>query len=122
MKKYVKIISIMLLAIMLISTVSTTCFATQSVITDIDGKIGTDYGAVDKNGKIADTAAKIIKIIRYVAIVVAVVLIAVFGLKFMLGSAEEKAEYKKSFIPLIVGVVVVFASTYIAQVIFNIAS
>lgn len=38
----------------------------------------------------------------------------------MLGSVEEKAEYKKSFIPLIVGAIVVVAATSIASLIFSI--
>ena len=122
MKKYVKILSIMLLAIMLISTVSTTCFATAGVINAVEGKIDTNYSNINGYVKINETAGKIIKIIRYAAIVIAVVLIAVFGIKFMLGSAEEKAEYKKSFIPLIIGAVVVFAATFIADLIFSIAS
>lgn len=40
----------------------------------------------------------------------------------MTGSLEEKAEYKKSFIPLIVGIIVIMAATAIATTIFSIAS
>ena len=45
----------------------------------------------------------------------------VLGVKYMLGSVEEKAEYKKSFVPLIVGIVLVVAATAIASFIFNMA-
>ena len=41
------------------------------------------------------------------------------GIKYMLGSVEEKAEYKKSFMPLIVGVVVVTLALQIAAMIFS---
>ncbi len=37
----------------------------------------------------------------------------------MLGSAEEKADYKKSLIPLVVGIVVVMAATQIMTMIFS---
>ena len=37
----------------------------------------------------------------------------------MMGSLEEKAEYKKSMIPLIVGIIVVMGATTIANVLFK---
>ena len=49
-------------------------------------------------------------------------LIAILGLKYMLGSVEEKADYKKSFVPLIVGAIVVMGATQIATMIFSLAS
>ena len=42
-----------------------------------------------------------------------------FGFKFIMGSANEKADYAKSFIPLIVGVIVVFSATSIAKLLFS---
>ncbi len=122
MKGTVKIISALLVVLMLIM-VATPVFAQKpkDILTAVDTKIAADTTDPDSNGKIKETAARIIKIIRYAAVILGVVLIAVFGLKFMIGSAEEKAEYKKSFVPLIIGIVVVFGATYIAQLIFSIA-
>ena len=37
----------------------------------------------------------------------------------MMGSAEEKAEYKKTFIPYIVGAALIFAASIFAQGIFE---
>ena len=37
----------------------------------------------------------------------------------MMGSVEEKAEYKKSFIPLVVGILVIMAATSIATLLFS---
>ena len=67
-------------------------------------------------------AGKVIGLIQVASVVLAVILIAVFGFKFIMGSANEKADYQKSFIPLIVGLVVVFAATSIAKVIMSIAN
>ena len=64
-------------------------------------------------------AGRILGLIQAVSGIAAVVLIAVFGFKFIMGSANEKADYQKSFIPLIVGVVVVFAATSIANLLFS---
>ena len=40
----------------------------------------------------------------------------------MMGSAEEKAEYKKTLLPYIIGAALVFAASTVASVIFNFAS
>ena len=40
----------------------------------------------------------------------------------MMGSAEEKAEYKKTLLPYIIGAALVFAAATIASVVFNFAS
>ena len=66
-----------------------------------------------------DVANRVIGLLQVASAVAAVVLIAVFGFKFIMGSAGEKVEYQKSFIPLIVGVVVVFAASSIAKLIFS---
>ena len=59
--------------------------------------------------------------IRNIAAIAAVIIIMVLGVKYMLGSVEEKAEYKKSFMPLIIGIVLVVGAAAIASFIFNMA-
>ena len=51
-----------------------------------------------------------------------IIILMILGVKFMLGSVEEKAEYKKSFMPLIIGIVLVVAATSIASFIFGMVS
>lgn len=57
--------------------------------------------------------------IRNITAISSVVLIAVFGLKFMVGSVEQKAEYKKHFLPLIIGTVVVLSATTITKAVWD---
>jgi len=114
MKRSVKIISIMLMAVMLI-TITTTCFATTV------GNVTFPEGNAGDTNELANKAANIVATIRNVAAIAAVVIIAILGVKYMLGSVEEKAEYKKSFMPLIVGVVVVTLALQIAAMIFSVA-
>lgn len=64
----------------------------------------------------------IIAVVRIVGVVIAVVILLILGIKYMMGSAEEKADYKKSMIPYIVGAVLIFASTAIVGVIYDMAS
>ena len=74
---------------------------------------GTDPTSTD----IQDLGNKVIGILQTVGIVLSVVILIILGIKYMMGSAEEKAEYKKTMIPFIVGVVLLFAAALIVQII-----
>ena len=56
-----------------------------------------DYGSDSDTNSIMTQAGKIMGMIRNIAIIASVIIIMVLGIKYMLGSVEEKAEYKKSF-------------------------
>ena len=71
---------------------------------------------------ITNLGGKIMGILTTFGMVVAVLVLMVLGIKYMMGSAEEKAEYKKTFIPYIVGAILLFAATGIAQMVFNFAN
>ena len=118
MNKTLKIFAVILMAILVVCATSSMAFASDftGLINDIDTQTVTDPEAA---GDLTALAGKIIGLIQIASAVAAVVLIAVFGFKFILGSANEKADYQKSFIPLIVGVVVVFAATSIAKLLFG---
>ncbi len=60
-------------------------------------------------------------IISTAASVLAVIILIVLGIKYMMGSAEEKAEYKKTLLPYFIGAVFVFGAGIISTVIFNFA-
>ena len=47
--------------------------------------------------------------------------LVVLGIKYMIGSAEEKAEYKKTMIPYIIGAILVFAASAIASIVMGIS-
>jgi len=116
MNKVVKLVSVLLMVVMMTATFSTVCLAGTSIKPgDIDDTVaGADMGDLE------GTAEKILGTIRNIAAIASVILIAILGVKFMMGSTEEKAEYKKSFIPLIVGMIVVLAATSIASFIWDI--
>ena len=122
MNKTLKIFAIIMMAMVMVCTSTQMAFAaeggsgTVGIVDSIDSSIIADPGAA---GDLTALAGKIIGLIQIASAVAAVILIAVFGFKFILGSANEKADYQKSFIPLIVGVVVVFAATSIAKLLFG---
>jgi len=118
MKKSMKIIAIVLIALTLMSITTTIFAASGSMLTpsDIEGKI--EYES-DASTGLTEMAGKVVGLIRNIAVIAGVILLTVIGVKFMLGSAEEKAEYKKSLVPLVVGIIVVMAATQIATMIFG---
>lgn len=119
MKKSVKILSIVLIALAIVCTVSNICLAT-----DIPGKIEqiAQGNSSADTSKVVNLGGTIVTIMQTIGIVVAVVVLLVIGIKYMIGSAEEKAEYKKTMIPYIVGAVLIFASTTIVNVVYQIAN
>ena len=124
MNKTLKIAMTIAMIIAVIFTFSNAVFAANSasgLITDINGNTSFS-NASDQAGDLSKMAGKVIGLIQVASVVLAVILIAVFGFKFIMGSANEKADYQKSFIPLIVGLVVVFAATSIAKLIMTVAN
>ena len=51
----------------------------------------------------------IIEVIRVIGIIVTVISLMLLGIKYMTGSVEEKADYKKTMIPYLIGVVIFFS-------------
>lgn len=68
---------------------------------------------------VTDKIKPIINAISVAGIVVAVITLIVIGIKYMLGSVDEKAEYKKTMSFYIVGVVFLTSISGILQLINN---
>lgn len=121
MNKAIKIVSILLIAVVLLSTLSQVCLASDSYTSIIDTVDKAGQGEATEIGGLKTMAGKVIKAIRNIAAIIAILVITILGVKYMIGSTEERAEYKKSFIPLIVGVIVVVAASSIATALFSVA-
>lgn len=64
---------------------------------------------------------KIVQIVSTVGSILSVIVIIVLGIKYMLGSVEEKASYKKTLLPFIIGAAFIFAASTIATIVYNVA-
>lgn len=80
-----------------------------------DEMTGTEPTSTD----IKDLGNKVIGILQTLGIVLSVVILIILGIKYMMGSAEEKAEYKKTMIPYLVGAAFIFLAPTIANVVYN---
>lgn len=125
MVKTMKILSI-ILTIAMIFTIS---MGTISMATGAAGEQSSDETIDDlfnpsgdlDTGNLTDVGANIISIITTIGIVVAVVVLLVLGIKYMMGSASEKAEYKKTMIPYLVGAVLIFGASAIAKAVVSVS-
>ncbi len=61
--------------------------------------------------KVENITSTVLTAVTNVGIIASVLILAMIGIKYMLGSVEEKAEYKKDLIPYVVGAFVVFGIT-----------
>ena len=68
---------------------------------------------------ITNVGDQIITIVSTIGSIAAVIVLVVLGLKYMMGSAEEKAEYKKTLLQYVIGAALVFAASTIATVVYN---
>ena len=118
MKKTSKIL-ITLCIILAIVTMSVISFAEgEGGVTPGDFKPGT----VTATSGILKLGGQIVAVVRTVGVLVAVVILLILGIKYMMGSAEEKADYKKSMIPYLVGAVLIFAASTITGIVYDMAN
>lgn len=61
----------------------------------------------------------ILRAIRIIGIIGTVIGIAILGIKTMIGSLEEKAEYKEKILPFIIGCLIIVSSTFIVGQVYN---
>ena len=118
-----KIISILTIALIVTFALAPAAFA---IDTQLDvGVTGAQVGA-DRTGvsgtNIVTKGNQIIGLVQVVGIIIAVVMITVLGIKYMMGSAEEKAANKKSMLPYLIGAVCVLIGSSIVSIIMNLAS
>ena len=111
MKKIAKILPVMVAIVMILSIFSTVFAVTNPK--DLTGS-GTD--------KFDSIGNKIIGMVQAIGSIISVLVLVILGIKYMMGSAEEKAEYKKTMIPYLVGAVLIFAASTIANVVYQFAN
>ena len=67
-------------------------------------------------------AGKLLGILQVIGSIIAVIVLMVLGIRYMTGSAQEKADYKKSMIPYVIGAVLIFSGTVFPKVIYDIVT
>jgi hypothetical protein len=109
-RNFKKILFSLCLFVLIVMTFSLTVF----------GLSPNEIKQTDPNGTgIQDIAGKILGVINAVGVVLMVLVLAVLGVKYLMGSVEEKADYKKAFVPYIVGAALIGLAPTIANIIYT---
>ena len=102
--------------------------ATEIVVTEESVKVADDLNLGDLDqykGKGEDAPQfiekvnVIVSVLEAVGVILSVIILIAIGIKYMLGSVEERADYKKTMIPYLIGAFMVFTVSLIPQIIFK---
>ncbi len=104
MKKRVRIFSIIMLIIITISS-----FMVTAAYAFDPNEYNPNTNATEVPGKFTNMAGTIANTIQIIGIILSAIVIGLLGIKYMTGSVEERADYKKSMIPFLVGTVMLVA-------------
>ncbi len=124
-KNVVKIFSIILMLITLISISVNSFAAGVGSASGSGGETVTSPGELKPKAEVKgedelmQLGGNVMGILRTTGIVISVLILIVIGIKYMMGSAEEKAEYKKVMIPYLVGAALIFGASVISTVVFE---
>ena len=115
----VLIISVIIITLLTV-IIPTYSYADNSLdslgLDDLDDYKGTNPGSE----KLKSKANTIFSYLRTIGIVLSVVALVAIGIKYMLGSVEEKATYKQTLLPYLIGAILLFTGSLIPQLIYDI--
>lgn len=119
MKKIVIKIGIIVLLIMIINALNffnNETYAMGDITQNLDKW---RPSASNDSAELTQRVNGIAGMVRVIGIIVSVATLSVIGIKYMLGSVEEKAQYKQILLPWIIGAIMVFAITTIPTLIYE---
>lgn len=73
----------------------------------------------DDSGRFTEKAGEILGVVNVVGVVCSVCVLIILGIKYMIGSVEEKAEYKKTMLGYVIGAFLLFSATTIPNILYN---
>ncbi len=97
--------------------------------TCVNGSVKNDLGSLEEyaqkqtvSSKFVDKANVIIGAVQTIGTLFSIVCLIILGVKYMAGSVEEKAEYKKTLVPYFIGAVMVLGLSNLLKVIYMVIS
>lgn len=72
-------------------------------------------------GEISKLGNTIVKVIKIIGSALSVIILAIIGIKYIYGSLEQKAQYKETIMPYIVGAIMLFGSSQLVGYIYSVA-
>ena len=132
MKKKINIFTFLIVFFIFVNVFNIqTTFARQVIMTDAGGggttssttseldKYKPNVLTTDDAQLVTDKVGIVLGAIRNISVVVSVIALMIIGLKYIFGSVEEKANYKATWVPYVIGFVLAIAGTTLVDFIYN---
>lgn len=119
-KNVIKILIITLIILLIVSAVTIAYGAsTQDAITAMNGM---ENNISDTSGgKLGGVLNSIIGLIQVAGTGIAMIMVTVFGIKYIMAAPSDKADVKKQIAPMIIGAIVLFGSVNLVNIITKLA-
>lgn len=89
------------------------------ITSPLDNPLAYQPGKLEDNTAITNKAKQVIGIINAIGIIVAVIALIIIGIKYMIAGVQEKAKYKETLVPYVVGVIMLGAGTTLVNLLYN---
>lgn len=116
MKKYIILAIIIIVLVMLISSIT---MKVQAIGLDVFTNPDAYKENNEDNSRLVPIGNTIVWVIRTVGIAISTLMLTIIGIKYITGSVEEKAEYKQTMWPYLLGAFFLFAGSSITGVLYN---
>ena len=114
MKKFTKIFAMMLVVVMVVGMFSTVAYAGP-----FNDQLNKGTANQDLDGKINDAGATAISITKTVGLIMAIVMIFIYAIKWMMATPQKKQELKERLWYLAIGVVLLVGGPFLLDWIAN---
>ena len=116
MKTIQKIFLILLVALCIFSIVPNTVVLAENA-GEIAGGVSAEGVKISEN--IWNLIGKILGYLQLIVGIIAIISIAFTGFNYITSSPDMKAEVKKKWVPIVIGVVLVFSAVSVSRIIIN---
>lgn len=120
LKRVVKLFIIMAI-IFLVFLMTTTVYAEAFDFSGAIDAVKTEEGVAELNSSATNILGTFLKVCKYVAVGMAMIMITMIAAKYMLASAGDRADIKKHAIAYVTGAVILFASSAIIDILEDFA-
>lgn len=123
-KKKIKINLLMIIILFVIITLSnifvSQVLATEDIVNGLGGLDAYKAGSSGTSSSFTSKINNVVGVFRLVGSIVSVIVLVALGIKYMFGSVEERAEYKETMKPYLIGAILVFGISNVTSILYDI--
>jgi len=91
-------------------------------VSAIDTSAYKDIGNVRMDSKLLEKVNYIMGIAQVIGAIVAVIMLIIMGARFVTGASQDKADMKKQLVPFVIGVLLLFSTVGVLQIVRTIST